>query len=882
MDFAASGGALGAAWLPALPVSLGLLAGLVRFRQRTRRKERPAAGGNPTERAEERLEKLNGALLALGADSRANIDRLTAACGELLGATCALYNRLDSGLLCSVGTWQAPAALERSGRPEGHLCYDVIRGGSSGRVVVVRDLPNTPYAQSDPNVARYGLRTYAGCPVSFGGWTRGSLCVVFDRDLELDEGDTRIMQALARAIGHEEDRARAGRALLERERAQAALYEISEAAHSVASLHELFVSIHGTVSQLMAAQNFYIALHHPEANLISFPYFVDEVDEAPPPAPPGRGLTEYVLRTGKPLLASPEVFEDLVRRGEVELVGAPSIDWLGVPLTVREQTIGVLVVQSYTKGVRYGERERDLLTFVSRQIALAIERKRTEDALRQSEELYRTLVDNSQDGVFLIQDGVIEFANEAFAKMVGLAARDVTGRQFAELVAPEDVEMVRDRYRRRQAGEDVPREYEFTALHADGATRVPVNMQVGLTTYRGRVASTGTIRSLAERRRLEEQLRQAQKIEALGQLSGGVAHDFNNLLMAMMGSVELLQRRLAGDDAMREELETILRSCRRAGELTRGLLAFARRQVLEAVDLDLNQVVAQMVPVLRRVIPENIVIDVTPGAGLGTVRADRGQMDQILMNLAVNGRDAMPAGGSITIRTANASIGEPYQALHPWARPGEYVLLSVRDTGVGMDEVTLAHAFEPFFTTKGPGRGTGLGLAVVYGIVKQHGGMIDVSSGPGHGATFEIYLPVVASLPVVLPSIQEGAVVGGQETVLVVEDEGEVRHILVEALSALGYHVLEAADGVDALEILSARKGDVALVVSDVVMSRMGGKELYESARTLVPATRFLFSSGYGDTLVQEAPGYGPPAAFIAKPYGIDDLARRVREVLDR
>jgi PAS domain S-box-containing protein len=664
---------------------------------------------------------------------------------------------------------------------------------------------------------------------------------------------------------------------------QAAIYEISQATQQADNLDELYVSIHAALSRLMEARNLFIAHYDPVSEMVTFPYWVDERDGRPEPRRAGHGLTEYILRTGRPLLATPEVFADLEAHGEVESVGSPSIDWLGVPLIVRDEAIGALVVQMYGAGHRYGERERDILTFVSGQVALAIERKRAEQLLRQSEEQYRTLVDNIQDGVFLIADRRVVFANRAVAQMLGRDPASVLGGNVAGLIAPEDRDWALKRYQRRVSGEAVPKEYELRLLHADGVTRVPVNLSVSLISYRGEPAVLGTMRDLTERQRLEERLFQSQKFEALGQLAGGIAHDFNNQLMAIQGSGELLRQRLPPAEGVREELEIVQRSTRRAADLTQKLLAFARRQVLEPSHLDLDEVIGHLLPILERVIPENITIAFRPHGRLATIRADRVQLEQILMNLVVNSRDAMPDGGELHIATDEVELGEEFTTGRPWARPGCFVHLAVRDTGVGIDRDALSHIFEPFYTTKEPGRGFGLGLAVVYGIVKQHGGMIDAASGQGQGTSIDVYFPPVSHFAERLEVPPgEFAATGGSETVLIVEDEDEVRHVLVEALGGLGYTVFEAADGVEALALLERGQPPVHLVISDVVMPRMGGWELFEAAQRLPHRPRFLFSSGYGESLVDDGLAKGQRPALITKPYGIDELARKVREVLEQ
>jgi two-component system, cell cycle sensor histidine kinase and response regulator CckA len=671
--------------------------------------------------------------------------------------------------------------------------------------------------------------------------------------------------------------------ITERKRAadvQAAVYEISEAAHGASDLDALFAAIHRTVGRLMDARNFYIALHDRHRDTISFAYWVDERDPCPPPAPAGHGLTGLVLRSGRPLLASPERFAELQAAGEVDLIGSPSIDWLGVPLIVGGETTGALVVQTYTEGVRYGDREEAILTFVSHRVAEAIARKRAEASLRESESRYRRLVESMRDGVFVIADGTIAFANHAFAATFGRDVREIVGRRLEEFVGAEDAGHVVELQQRHLAGLDSPDEQEISFVHADGVSRIHAGLRVSTIEYGGASALLGTMRDLTERRRLEDRLRLSQRIESLGLLAGGVAHDFNNLLMAIMGSAELLAHRLGEAATPNEEIETIRRSSHRAAELARGLLAFARRQVLETTSLDLNQVVEAVLPILRRVIPENIRIEFAPAARPVGMRGDRGQLDQVLMNLAVNCRDAMPGGGVIRIATETVDLGADFCAARRWARPGRFAMISVSDTGTGMSPAVLEHIFEPFYTTKERGHGTGLGLSVVFGIVKQHDGIIEAESAPGAGTTFRIHFPSAAGPAAPQPRDEGAPAAGGRETILVVEDEAEVRQILEQALAACGYRVLTAADGVEALALLDSPVR-VDLVVSDVVMPRMGGLELYRQAQSLERVPRFLFSSGYGDALLHNDAIASEELAFIAKPYGMQDLARKVRSLLD-
>jgi signal transduction histidine kinase len=380
----------------------------------------------------------------------------------------------------------------------------------------------------------------------------------------------------------------------------------------------------------------------------------------------------------------------------------------------------------------------------------------------------------------------------------------------------------------------------------------------------------------------EAQLRQAQKMEAVGRLAGGVAHDFNNLLTAILGYAGLLLRRLDAGDPMRPHAHEIEKAAQRAADLTRQLLAFSRKQVLIPQVVDLGAVVAETENMLRRLIGEDIELVTSLASPLGAVTADVSQLEQVIVNLVVNARDAMPQGGRITITLGNADLDESFVREHPGARPGPHVRLSVEDTGVGMSEETREHLFEPFFTTKEVGRGTGLGLATVYGIVKQSGGYIGVRSGLGQGSTFEIYLPRVEGAAHPLRSQRPLVSSRGSETVLLVEDEEAVRNLVSEILQAAGYLVLAATSGAEALKRSREHQGPIHLLMTDVVMPRMSGPQLAKEIVALRPDVRILYTSGYPDDALGPLGGLPPGTAFVPKPLSPDDLADRVREVLDR
>jgi two-component system, cell cycle sensor histidine kinase and response regulator CckA len=391
-------------------------------------------------------------------------------------------------------------------------------------------------------------------------------------------------------------------------------------------------------------------------------------------------------------------------------------------------------------------------------------------------------------------------------------------------------------------------------------------------------------RDVTDVRRMEEQLRQSQKMEAVGRLAGGIAHDFNNLLTAISGYSDLLLHRLPDYSTLRRDVEEIRKAGDRAAALTRKLLAFSRRQVLQPKVLDLNTVVKNMERMVRRQIGEDIELSTDLSPSLSRVKADPGQIEQVIVNLAVNARDAMPGGGRITIATADAELSPGYAVAHPEVRPGPHVLLTVADTGHGMCDETQAHLFEPFFTTKERGKGTGLGLATVYGIVQQSGGHIRVNSAADRGSTFLIYLPRVEA--------PEDSVRGsdrpllprpspGTETVLLAEDEEVVRRLAKEILSGNGYKVLEAGNGREALLLSEAHRGEIHLLLTDVMMPKMGGRELTDRIRPLRPDLRILYMSGYTDDAILRHGVLEDGIPFLPKPFTPEELARKVREVLD-
>jgi PAS domain S-box-containing protein len=391
----------------------------------------------------------------------------------------------------------------------------------------------------------------------------------------------------------------------------------------------------------------------------------------------------------------------------------------------------------------------------------------------------------------------------------------------------------------------------------------------------------GVALDVTERDRLADQLRQSQKMQAVGELAGGVAHDFNNLLMVVKGHAQLLLDRMPDPSPMRQSVLQVEKAADRAASLTRQLLAFSRKQVLQPRVLDMNEVVAGMIRMFSRVIGENIEMAFLPGGNLGRVKADPGQIEQVLLNLVVNARDAMPDGGRLTIETSNVDLDRSYSAKHASTEPGAYVMLTVTDTGCGMTAETQSHIFEPFFTTKGPGKGTGLGLATVYGVVKQSGGYIWVYSEVGHGTTFKIYLPrVMAELDRPVAETDTREMAKGSETILFVEDEQSVRELVCDYLRGNGYTVLEAPEGTEALKVAAAHSGAIHILITDVVMPHLSGPELAAQIGAVRQGLKVLFVSGYTDDTVFRHGVLEGGVAYLQKPFNLKALAQKIREVL--
>jgi len=512
------------------------------------------------------------------------------------------------------------------------------------------------------------------------------------------------------------------------------------------------------------------------------------------------------------------------------------------------------------------------------------ERAAAEAALRANEQRFRALVEHSWDAIALFgPDGTILYGSPATTRVLGYELAEFVGRNALDLIHPEDRDLVVGRLTEAMANPRGRVDVAARVKHKDGAWRYLEGVLTNLLDDPSVGGIVNNYRDATERRSLEQQVIQAQKMEAVGRLAGGVAHDFNNILTAIGGYTDLLLEDLPLDDPRRQDVDEIHRAADRAAALTQQLLAFSRRQVLQPKVIDLNALVSNVEKLLGRLIGADVQLATALADEVGRVRADPGQLEQVIVNLAVNARDAMPGGGRLTIETRNVDLDAAYAAEHRTVVPGPYVVIAVSDTGTGMSADTQSHMFEPFFTTKEVGKGTGLGLATVYGIVKQSGGSIWVYSELGHGTTIKVYLPRVDEPPdpLAAPGLANPERLRGTETILLVEDEPAVRAVARQILARQGYTVLEAPDGPAALAMVAGR-ARVDLILTDVVMPGMSGRTLADQLATRWPGVRVLYMSGYTDDAIVRHGMLEPGLAYLQKPFRPDALVRKVREVLNR
>jgi PAS domain S-box-containing protein len=574
-------------------------------------------------------------------------------------------------------------------------------------------------------------------------------------------------------------------------------------------------------------------------------------------------------------------------------------NFLGVPILKGAEVIGMIGVANRRGGYTSVEQTKievlaraasvlyDSYRRQQREAALEVERKRAEEALHVSEQRLRESLAFQQRLIaslptisFITTDlnAIVTSFSPGAERIFGYKAEEMIGQPVAKLHLPEDVARFPEIIQAQIEGR-IGFDGEMTLVRKNGE-RFPAHFITSpILDEDGKViALLGVSQDISERKQLEEQLRQSQKMEAIGRLAGGVAHDFNNLLTVINCYSDILLMQLGQDSDLRSSAEQIKKAGERAASLTNQLLAFSRRQALQPKVLNLNTIVSDIYKMLRRLIGEDIALETSLDPNLWRVKADPGQIEQVIMNLAVNARDAMPQGGKLKIETTNVKLNHRKRSITP---AGSYVLLSVSDTGCGMDDVTLSHIFEPFFTTKEQGRGTGLGLSTVYGVIKQSGGHIEVDSKPGKGTTFRIYLPRVEEHDELLSELKLAAQLNGSETVLLVEDEESVRKLASEVLRMNGYNVLEVASAYEAIATCKQHPGPIHLMVTDVVMPGLGGRTIANHIAWLRPETKVLYISGYPDDFATRHGVMVSNLNFLKKPFTPVSLLSKVREALD-
>lgn len=597
---------------------------------------------------------------------------------------------------------------------------------------------------------------------------------------------------------------------------------------------------------------------------------------------PEAGLPGRVLQEKRPVWLSDASAngDDFVRAERARVAGMRSA--LGVPVLEGGRVLAVLVFMMSEPL----DRNRSVMSFVSAvasQLGSSLQKKRAEEARREIQQRYDELLNSITVGVYrdaLAPDGRLIEVNKAVVAMLdGSSEEEVLSRGAADFYV--------DKGRRAELGRLLETQGFIRGEEAELVTLKGRRIWVSVTALKKagpdwKDYADGILEDITERKKLEEQLRHSQKLEAVGQLAGGVAHDFNNILTAIIGYGNLLLMKKGEDEVVRDYAEHVLTLSEKAAHLTQSLLAFSRKQVMNPQPVELNGLIKRVEKIMRVLLGEDIVFNVSLSGQAVMVKADSTQIEQVLMNLATNARDSMKPGGMLSVSTGIVELGPEFSALHGYGQAGTFAMISVSDTGHGMDAETQKRIFEPFFTTKEVGKGTGLGLAVVYGIVKQHGGFINVYSEPGIGSTFKVYLPIIDAREEVVAGAGPNELLGGHELILLAEDEQEVREVNRSILQEFGYEVIDAVDGEDAVGKFMGRKDEISLVILDLVMPRMNGKEAFEEMAKARPGVKAVFMSGYAVDLMRSRGALGAGAEFISKPVSPGELLKKVRETIQR
>jgi PAS domain S-box-containing protein len=784
-------------------------------------------------KARDRMEEINKCWLGFGANPFNNIESLVALCGKELKADCALYNRIDSGMLHTVAGWNAPADLPKESKAEGHVCNDVVAGGRND-VLVVRNLPASKYARTDSNVTAFGLKTYIGKTVSIEKRNIGTICVVFRRDIEPGENDLKLLGIIAAAIGIEEVRRQVMAELSESEERFRLLVANSpdfilslDRERRVAAVNENISRKYGYNPVDFIGHKFYDFIHNDDRDLIR-QYFQAMLD----------------------------LKKESTQGLQFRLVDPKKEKWWDFEFNINIQ---------YDEGGNY------LHAFgIGRDIT---QRKQTEEALR----LTQVSVENSSDAVIWVNpEGRITSVNKEACRALGYTREELLS-MFAYALDPASSESSWSAEWQSLKNND-KRNFESRHRRKDGST-FPVEVTWKYIEINGKEFSFASIRDISERKRLEKQLRQAQKMEAIGTLAGGIAHDFNNLLMGVQGNASLMLLTTPPADPNQEKLLSIQQYVQKGSELTRQLLGFASGGKYYIRPTEIKELVKQSAELFGRTKKE-ISLSFNYQDMPCIAEVDRVQIEQVLLNIFVNASQAMPGGGNILISVGHILLDDDFvRSMN--IKSGNYIKVTIRDTGIGMDQATMARIFEPFFTTKEMRHGIGLGLASAYGIIKNHKGAIDVESEKGNGTSFTIYLPA-SGKPLAEEKAVDENIIKGMETILLVDDEEAIIEVTQAILETLGYKVRSAKSGQEAIAIYSSEKDTIDLVIMDMIMPQMGGSECFDALKKINPAIKVILSSGYSITDQAQMIMQKGCSNFIQKPFSINKLSQKVRETLDR
>lgn len=661
---------------------------------------------------------------------------------------------------------------------------------------------------------------------------------------------------------------------------QNAIFHISQGAEKAATLDDLFKTVHQIISTVMPAENFFIALYDEEQNLISFPYYVDKVD--PPSAPKifGKGLTEYVLSSGKPLLCDEATDAMLRKSGKVELVGVSSAIWLGVPLLIMGKSIGVMVVQHYSDPKAYSEQDLHMLEYVSSQIARAIEKKRDEDMLRRSEEQFRLISENVADLIAVLDlEGKRIYTSPSYKDILG-DPQSLHGTDSFSEIHPEDRDRIKQVFNDTiKTGVGQRAEYRF--VQKNGDIRYIESQGSVIKDKDGNITQMLVVsRDVTEKKKLEQQFLRSQRMESIGTLAGGIAHDLNNVLAPILLAIDSLRKSIQGN-SNQQILNVLETSAHRGADIVKQVLAFARGIEGERHVLQPKHLIAEVAKIIKETFPRSIDIWTEIPRNIWTISADPTQIHQVLLNICVNARDAMPDGGNLTITARNTSLDEDSAKKLGESKIGPFVAVSISDTGTGIPSKILDKIFEPFFTTKEVGKGTGLGLSTVHAIVKSHGGFIHIDTEVNKGTKFTVYFPAMHEDSISLtdnltPSLPQGE----GEMILIVEDEASIREITKTTLEANGYEVITANDGADAISVYSKNKDSIRLVITDIMMPIMDGIALIRALQKISPDVMVIVATGLITDEVKKVESQ--VKALLIKPYDAESLLMTLGKILKK